>query len=266
MGRYMTPKEILIELLDRMGAAHGGAVTVSDEELRQWPSAAVRAMKSQKLLTRAKPEASAVCPGCEEECIMPVHTLPATSSRGPASFIVCDKRNDINRVAVSTEKLTRWRCNADAVARFLADCLGLTRSNQHSDDPCLLPIGIMPGQKRRQMLCLRIDGDLSVVAADRAAPLAELVRYGDGRYTVDAAMIGQLVDSATMADPRYTPTNTRREARKRATQEMYKKWQKAYRDLKRRHPGMSDLSCARQIAKSDKAGRSADTIRKHMTP
>src|SRR5512136_2739610 len=119
----MTPQETLIELLDREGAAQAGSVTVSDEELRQWPSAAVRAMKSQKLIAKARPAASVVCPGCEEECVMPVHTLPA-ASRSSASFIVCDKRSDINRVAVSAEKLTLWRCDANAVARFLAGCLG----------------------------------------------------------------------------------------------------------------------------------------------
>ena len=117
------------------------------------------------------------------------------------------------------------------------------------------------------MLCLRIDGDLALVAAERVAPLAEHVRYGDGKYSVDAAMIGQLVDSAAVADPRYTPTNAGREKRKRATQEMYKSWQKAYRALKKSRPNMSDMLYARQIAKSViAAGRSADTIRKHMKP
>jgi hypothetical protein len=262
----MTPQETLIELLDRVGAAQGGSVTVSDEELRQWPSAAVRAMKSQKLIAKARPATSVVCPGCEEECVMAVHTLPA-ASRNSTSFIVCDKRSDINRVAVSAEKLTRWRCDANAVARFLADSLGLVRSNQYSNDPCLLHIGIASGEKRRQMLCLRIGGDLALVAADREAPLAELVCYGDGKYSVDVAMIGQLVDSATGVGPRYMPTNAGREKRKSATQKMYKSWQKAYRDLRNRRPNMSDVWYARQIAKSNAAGgRSADTIRKHLKP
>lgn len=262
----MTPQETLIELLDRVGTAQGGSVTVSDEELRQWPSAAVKAMKSQKLLVRARPATSAVCPGCEEECVMPVHTLPATS-RSSTSFIVCDKRSDINRVAVSTEKLRRWRCDANAVARFLADSLRLVRSYQYSNDPCLLHVGVASREKRRQMLCLRIDGDLALVAADRAEPLAEFLRYSNGKYSVDVTMIGQLVDSATGSDPRYTPTNSGREERKRATQAMYKNWRKAYLAWKNRHPNMSDVWYAQQIAKSDAAaGRSVDTIRKHMKP
>ncbi len=114
----MTPEAVLIELLARLGARKGGAVFVSAEEVRQWPPVAVAAMKSQKLLMNARPVSSLVCPGCERECVMPVHTLP-TGRRSPASFIVCDKRDDINRVPVSTEQLTQWRCDAGAYVNLL---------------------------------------------------------------------------------------------------------------------------------------------------
>ena len=116
----MTPQDALIELLTRVGALNGAAVLVSAEELSQWPAAAVAAMKSQKLLARARPAVSVVCPGCERECVMPVHTLP-TEPRDPASFIVCDKRDDINRVPVSAKRLMQWRCDADAVCGFMSD-------------------------------------------------------------------------------------------------------------------------------------------------
>ena len=104
--RSMTPLAALIELLARVGACNGAAVLVSAEELSQWPAAAVAAMKSQKLLAKARPAASVICPGCERECIDAGHTVPA----GPrGSFIVCDKREDINRVPVSAARLMQWR-------------------------------------------------------------------------------------------------------------------------------------------------------------
>src|SRR3981081_3455729 len=114
----MTPQATLIELLARLGAVNGAAVLVSDEELSQWPAAAVAAMKSQKLLARARPASSVVCPGCERACVMPVHTLPRASGTA-ASFIVCDKRSDINRVPVSPDRLMQWRCDSDAVCGFI---------------------------------------------------------------------------------------------------------------------------------------------------
>jgi hypothetical protein len=260
----MTPQAALIELLARVGARNGAAVLVSTKELSEWPAAAVAAMKSQKLLAKARPAVSVGCPGCEQECVMSVHTLPA-GPRGGASFIVCDKRSDINRVPVSAKRLMQWRCDAHAVCGFIAASLGLRRSDQHPAHAGLLNIGIASGDRRSQMLCLQPNGDLGLVVADNAVPLAELVGYRDGEYSVDGDMIRQLADSATTADPRYTPSNARREARKLDTQAMYEDWRKAYRDLKKQRRNMFDVWYSRQIAKMDISnGRSADTIRRHM--
>src|ERR1700730_2210418 len=123
----LTPQAALIELLARVGARNGAAVFVSAEELSEWPAAAVAAMKSQKLLAKARTAVSVVCPGCERGCVMPVHTVPA--GRSPVAFIVCDNRSHINRVAVSAERQKQWRCDADAVCGFIAASLGLRRSN-----------------------------------------------------------------------------------------------------------------------------------------
>ena len=70
----------------------------------------------------------------------------------------------------------------------------------------------------------------------------------------------------TTADPRYTPSTTRREARTLDSQARYGRWQTAYRALKQRRPQISDVWYARQIAKQAvAAGCHASTIRKHMT-
>jgi hypothetical protein len=92
-----------------------------------------------------------------------------------------------------------------------------------------------------------------------------LVGYRDGEYSVAIAMIRQLVDSATTTNPRYTPTDARREARKLDTQAMYETWRKACRDLKKKRRNMTDVWYSQQIAKQGiAASRSAETIRKHM--
>ena len=95
--------------------------------------------------------------------------------------------------------------------------------------------------------------------------LADLVDFDHGAYALDADAIRQLVDSATTADPRYTPSKTRREARKLDTQARYKSWRATYRTLKQRRPNMSDVWYAQQIGGQEvAAGFTADTIRKHM--
>ncbi len=262
----MTPLDAILELLARLGASNGAAALVSEEELSRWPAAAIRTMKSQKLLVRARPAASVACPGCEQECVMPVHTLPA-GPRGPASFVVCDKRDDINRVAVAAERLTQWRCDPDALCGFAAQSLGLRRSDRQPVSGELWEIGIATGDRRKQMLCLKADGELSLVAGNNAVPLSEFVGYRNGKYSLNQDMIRLQVDAATTADSRYSPTNARREARKLKTQVMYKEWRKAYRNLKKSRPNRSDVWYSLQIAKLDIAeGRDAGTIKKNMKP
>jgi hypothetical protein len=262
----MTPLDAILELLARVGASNGAAVLISEEELSHWPVAAVDAMKSQKLLVKARPAASAVCPGCEEECVMPVHTL-THETRGPESFIVCDKRSDTNRVAVAAERLTQWRCGTDAVCGFVAQSLGLRRSDKPSARDELWEIGIATGGKRTQMLCLKTDGELVLVAGNNALPLSEFIDYRNGEYSLDQAMIRLQVDAATTADNRYTPSNARREAHKLGTQDMHESWQKEYRRLNKRRPNMSDVWYSQQIAKMAIAkGRNAGTIKKNMKP
>jgi hypothetical protein len=68
------------------------------------------------------------------------------------------------------------------------------------------------GDKRGQMLCLEANGILDLVAGNSKIPLAELIEFREGRYSLNDAMIRQMVDSATTADPRYTQSNARRSA------------------------------------------------------
>ena len=206
-----------------------------------------------------------VCPGCEADCVMPVQTIPA-GPHAAARFIVCDKRSDINRVALTTAHVDQWKCDGEALARFVVEQLGLRRSRHRIDESGTRPLGLAAGDTRHQMLGLRTHGDVSLVVADTAVALADLIDFARGAYRLDTAAIRHVVDAATTADPHYTPSTTRREAHTRDTQARYARWQRAYRALKQRRPHMSDVWYARQIAKQEiAAGCHASTIRKHMT-
>ena len=227
--------------------------------------AAVAALKIQGLLAKTKPASSVICPGCERDCVMPVHIIPAKENFPVRAFISCDKRSDISRVTVSLMKLNQWQCTTDFVCEFIAACLGLRRSNQLTDNSNLSNIGIAKGIKRSQMLGLEADGVLSLVAGNNRLPLTELIEYHDGAYSLDVALIRQLVDTTTTADNRYTPSNAKREARKLDTAAMYESWQKEFRSLKKKRSGMTDTWYSKQIAKMEIAnGRNAETIRKNM--
>ena len=109
----MTPRAALLDLVARVGARDGAAVRVSETDVRQWPAEAVSALKAHRFLVRARPATTVVCPGCEADCVMPVQTIPA-GPRAAARFIVCDKRSDINRVALTTAHVDQWKCDGEA--------------------------------------------------------------------------------------------------------------------------------------------------------
>ena len=75
----------------------------------------------------------------------------------------------------------------------------------------------------------------------------------------------QMVDASPQADPRHTPSTAKREVRKIDTQAMYAAWQKAYRALRKKSAGKSDVWYSQQIAKADKVHvRDPSTVKKHM--
>ncbi len=261
----MTPLAALVELLARVGASQGSDVLLSHHELNRWPEAAITALINQRLLVKARPATSAICPGCERDCVMPVQTR-SHPSRGALSFIDCDKRSDVSRVPVPVDRLEQWRCTADALCCFVAASLGLRQSDKRrlaSAD--VLEIGMATGDKRNQMLCMQVSDKLMLMAGGNTLPLADVVAYRAGAYSLDSATVRRLVDAATTSDSRYTPSNAKREARKVDTQAMYKDWQKAYRQLVKKRPNMPETWYAQEIAKQPVAkGRSAGTIKKNM--
>jgi len=260
----MTAIDTLLELLNRIGACQGKAVFVNDEELLQWPRAAVKAMKSQKLIVKARQASSAICDGCERDCVMPVHSLSSATGK-TSSFIVCDKRYDINRVSIPADRLSQWKCNADLVCRFISSSLALRQPVKKADNDSRWEIGIASGDKRSQMLCLEVADGLMLIAGNSKVPLAEFIEFQGGAYVLDDTQIRRLVDSSTTADVRYTSSTARRESRKLDTKAKYESWQKEYRALRKKRPGMSGVWYSQQIAKMDVAqSRDAETIRKHM--
>ena len=187
--RSMNPEAVLIEVLDRVAGSRDHMTRISARELAGWPDDAVAALKSQRLLRRGRPATSAMCPGCEQQCAMPVYTVvgpgasPGQTDRW--SFIVCDKRDDINRVTVEPDRLTRWQSSPDAVCDFVADCLGLRPGRKRIDAHGLMQIGMATGDERRQMLCLRADLELELVAGDGAVTLTEVVVFRQGRLRIE---------------------------------------------------------------------------------
>lgn len=261
---HETPLAVLVELVERLGACGGKAVLISEAELGQWPSEAIHALRAQRIIVKAKAADSAVCPGCEEECLMPVITLPG--GEGAArSFILCEQRQDTNRVPVMTDHLLQWRCSLELVCGFVADSLGLHRGRWQPNQAGMLEIGTVTGKKRVQMVCMEVTDRVQVVVGQNKVDLVELVAFDDGVFSVHPGMIQRLVDSSNTADERYTPSVVRRENRKLGTKEIHDSWKKECQRLKKEHPEKPESWIAGKIVKMPMGkNHSVDTIRKNM--
>ena len=189
----MTPQAALLELLARIGSGFGAPILVSEYELSLWPSAAVMAMKAQRLLTKARPATSAICPGCERECVMPVHVLQSAKG-SPAAFIVCDKPSDFNRVPVPVSLLEQWQASCDLIADALAVLLGVTRPDAGSDHSGRRDIGVLKGAKHTSRIVLSADGALRLSLAGHSVPLVDVLAIDEHGVTLDRGELFRLVD------------------------------------------------------------------------
>jgi hypothetical protein len=243
----MTPMDAILELLARVGASNGAAVLISEEELGLWPAAAVNAMKSQKLLVKGSPAASVVCPGCEQECTMPVHTL-THKTRGPASFIVCDKRDDINRVAVPSERLRQWCASAASIANLITGLLGLRRTDAGDTSAGRWEIGMFKGRKHASHLVLLADGKLTLCLAGHSIALANILSFESNSFKLDKQALIHLADKPVAGAGDAESAAQRRERLKKRVQAEKTKGNKAFLKAVSEDEGIS-VSRLKQLLK-----------------
>jgi hypothetical protein len=217
----MTPNAALCELLARLGASQGAEVLISEEELNTWPSEALKAMKLQKLLVRARPAVGVVCPGCEQECVMPVHTL-THDKRGLASFIVCDKRDDINRVPVPISRLEQWQSSSTSLANLIAGLLGLRRPDIGDTSVRRWEIGMLKGARFSSHVVLLADGRLTLTLAGHSIGLGDILAFESDGFRLDKKKLAHLVDKP-IAGSGDVESSTQRRVR-------LKKWVQAEKD------------------------------------
>lgn len=193
----MTPEAALDELLARLAASRSAAVYFSDNELAGWPHDLVADLKAIRVLVRASPAASTVCLGCERACAMPVEVMP-DEGRGAAAFIVCDKRSDINRVAVQIALLERWKATGELLADCLARLLHFESRSQNADAGGRWSIGMLEGSKHKERLVLHAgDGVLMLAVAGHAVAIDKVLTIKKQGIWLDRMALLRCVDQPT---------------------------------------------------------------------
>lgn len=245
----MTPQAVLTELLDRIAASHGAPVLIGADELADWPAEAVTVLQSQGVITRARPAVSAVCPGCERECVMPVYVLTRQGS-DPQAIIVCDKRSDINRVPVPLDRLEQWQVSGDSIAGMLAALLGLHRSGQDDPSSGRWEVGLLKGAKHSSHVVMRAGKGLTLELAGHSVALAEVLALENGTFSVDRRALTRLVDQPVAAAGDTESAAQRRERLKRRVDELKAKGVKAFLKTVAEEEGLS-VSRVKQLLQEE---------------
>lgn len=244
----MTAEDALIELLNRVAALQGGSALISAHELAQWPDVAVATMKAKKLIKRVRPASSIVCPGCEEECVMPVHANPISSGE-PVLFIICDKRDDISRVPVPSAELERWQASGDTVADLLATLLGLQRTSMVSS-PDRWEVGVFRGVKHASHLALLAGEKLTLTLSGHSIALSEALTLDGDTFKVDSRRLTSLVDHPVASAGDVESAEHRRERITNRVNELKAKGVKAFLKTVAEEEGLS-TSRIKQLIRKD---------------
>ena len=216
------PGAALPELLARLGAAPGHALVVTADELERWPPDVVAALKAHAVLRPGKPSDTALCPGCERACVMPVQQR-MRPGQPAAAFIVCDRRDDIGQVRLAPSHLERWRADGQTLGDALAALLG--------SGACHAVAGVRPAF-RVGMVSGKVSGVVPVAAdkvpvqlqfddqgralLDVAGHLLELeavLTMQGGRMALDTRRLGRCADAPATGSAQAPETATQRAAR-----------------------------------------------------
>lgn len=187
---------VLAELLARLAAAGSGVVEVPGDELEGWPQDDVAALQSHAVLLPGKPADSAICPGCERACLMPVQVLPR-AGRPASLFIVCDKPVDINRVAVAPPALERWRVSVQSLADAMSRLLSGNAATAHGGNAVGFRLGFVQGRKQgRAALHLSFDDEgPRLLVAGHVLEVQDVLVLHNQQLAFDQRMLARCVDA-----------------------------------------------------------------------
>lgn len=263
----MTFNDVLLAHLAYL-RAENKAITISWDTVQQWPDGVLDTFLQFGLLRTASAAQSIECNGCEKHCFMDVIALPHEDIALTRAFVVCDDaemQSQMGRITVPLPRLQQWQGNAKLLAKVIADLLGLTDKITFLADQPVIKLGMLKAEKGRRWVTLN-SSDLSLEINQHTVPVGEVLYFEGKKLVIDRYKIDELLNSEALSKgKKYTPSTSKREASKLATQAMYQDWKDAYIRLNDEYPNKTDRWYAAKIAKMEIGkGREPGTIRKNM--
>lgn len=180
---------------------------------------------------------------------MPVHAIPV-SYGGPALFIVCDKRDDINRVLMPVARLEQWQASGDSIADLLAGLVGVQRTNMGSSSVGRWEVGVFRGAKHASHLVLLAGEKLILTLAGHSIALTEVLTLEGKNFKVDKRRLTGLVDQPVAGAGDVESAEQRRERIRKRVDELKAKGVKAFLKTVAEEEGLS-ITRIKQLIQND---------------
>lgn len=263
----MTFNDVLLDYLAHL-RAEKKAIKIGWDAVIEWPDGALDAFLQLGLLIPAPAAQSIECNGCEKHCFMDVITLPANDPALTRAFVVCEDaemQSQMGRITVPLVRLRQWQGSVKLLAKVIMDLLELKDKITFLANQSVINLGMLKGEKGRRYVTLNL-ADLSLEINQHTVPIDEVLYFDVKQLVIDRYKIGELLNSEAISKgKKYTPSTSKREDRKLATQAMFQDWNDEYLRLEKENPQKNKTWCAKQIFKSDIAkGKSVEYIRKNM--
>lgn len=245
----MNPADVLPTVLDRLTAAAGEVALFSERELAEWPAAALARLKAEGLLVKGPPADAVVCPGCEEGCTMPLE-IETNASGALCAFVVCDKREDVARVAIARDLLEQWTCSPERLADVLARLLDIRRSGSDATAR-RWDVGVLKGAKGSAHVVLGIENELRLTIAGHSLPVADALELGERVLSIERRALLRCVDNPVAAAGDEPSAAQRRERLRKRRNELKAAGKRNFNQLLAAEEGIS-VSAIKQLLQEKK--------------
>jgi hypothetical protein len=250
-------------IVQKLRVSEDSRILLSSEVLSNEPDELVMAMKKQQLIKRSQSVSNVTCKGCEQACFMPIYTQIV--GKDSESFIVCDERSDINRVAVDRIQMQQWKLTGMQVARLFAQLMGFSEHLKLNSDTNRIRLGMLKSKKGRRCLSLNVKS-IELELNTYSIPVEDVLYLEKGSFAIDIEAINQVANKKPQAaSSKCYPSPQKQMISKAKTSDRYQQWKDEYKLLKLNYKDKNDTWIANKISKMPiAAGRSAETIRKNM--
>jgi hypothetical protein len=263
----MTDNDVLKELLAHL-RAENKPIVIGWDAVQHWPDGALDRFLMLGLLVPAATAQSIECHACDNRCFMDVMTVTHNDPALNRAFVVCDDadmQGQMGRVKIPLIRLQQWQSSVKQFALAIAGLLGLKDKIAFTTNQAVIKLGMMTSSKGRRWVTLNCL-ELLLEINQNTLPIDELLYFDEQQLVIDQNAVAALLNSEPLSKgKKYTPSTSKREARKLETQSMYQDWKDEYLKLNGLPPNKPDTWYAAKIFKMEIAkGRDAETILKNM--